>query len=66
MLATMLSLLMLAALALLAGAAYLWRRKGERRRPLLMLVLAAVMLVNVAIWTLPGPQGRPPVDDELR
>jgi hypothetical protein len=55
MLATMLSLLMLSAFALLAGAAYLWRKRGERRRPLLMLVLAAIMLGNVAIWTVPAP-----------
>ena len=52
-----LSLLMLSALALLAGAVYLWRSRGERQRPLLMALLAVVMLVNVGIWTLPDASG---------
>ena len=55
-----LSLLMLAALALVAGAIYLWRSRAERQRPLLMLLLAAVMLVNVGIWTLPDASGEAP------
>lgn len=57
---TALSLLMLTALAMLAGAAYLWRSRGERKRPLLMLLLALVMLVNVGIWTLPDASGEAP------
>lgn len=52
-----LSLLMLAGIALLAGAIYLWR-KGERQRPLLMLLLVAIMGVNVAIWTVPDKAGQ--------
>ncbi|NML93924.1 hypothetical protein [Novosphingobium olei] len=56
MLDTALSLLMLASIALLVGAAFLWRR-GERQRPVLMLVLAAIMLGNLVIWTLPTRQG---------
>lgn len=52
-----LSLLMLSALALLAGAFYLCRSRGERQRPLLMALLAVVMLVNVGIWTLPDASG---------
>lgn len=56
MLDTALSLLMLASIALLVGAAFLWRR-GERQRPVLMLVLAAIMLGNLVIWTLPTQQG---------
>jgi hypothetical protein len=55
-----LSLLMLAALALAAGAFYLWRREGYRRQAVLMLVLAAIALINVAIWTLPSPGGQSP------
>lgn len=47
-----LSLTTLAALALLAGGAMLWRR-GERRRALLMAAAALVLLANVAIWSLP-------------
>ena len=51
-----LSLGMLTALALFAGAAFLWRR-GERQRPSLMAVLAAVMITNVVIWSLPTTDG---------
>jgi len=47
---------MLTALALLAGAVFLWRR-GERQRPSLMAVLAAVMITNVVIWSLPTTGG---------
>lgn len=47
-----LSLAMLTALALMAGAVFLWRR-GERQRPALMAILAAVMITNVVIWSLP-------------
>lgn len=48
---TALSLMMLTALAMLAGAVLLWRR-GERQRPLLMLAVALVLGVNVAIWSV--------------
>lgn len=56
-----LSLVMLAALALVAGAFVLWRRTGTARQPLLMLLLAAIALANVLIWTLPTPGGEAPV-----
>ena len=62
---TALSLLMLGALAMLAGAAYLWFSRGERQRPLLMLLLALVMLVNVGIWTLPDASGEAPVQKSV-
>jgi hypothetical protein len=52
-----LSLTMLTAFALLAGAAFLWRR-GERQRAALMVVLALVMITNVVIWSLPTTDGR--------
>ncbi len=52
-----LSLAMLTALALLAGAVFLWR-KGERQRPGLMAVLAAVLITNVVIWSLPTTGGQ--------
>jgi hypothetical protein len=61
MLAAALSLMMLAALALAAGAVVLWRR-GERRRPLLMGVLVAVLIGNVAVWTVPDAGGDAPVE----
>ena len=61
MLATLLSLIMLATLALIAGALALWRR-GERKRPALMAVMVAVLLVNLALWTLPDATGSAPVE----
>jgi hypothetical protein len=57
-----LSILVLAALALLAGAVWLWRKGGARQQALLMVVLAVIALVNVAIWTVPQPDGTAPVD----
>lgn len=63
---TILSLLVLMTLALLSGAAYLWRRAGHRRQAMLMLVLASVMAINIAIWVLPGASGEAPVGQELR
>ena len=60
--ATVLSLLVLACIALVIGAAVLWRRGGSRRQVLLMLVLAVVMAVNVAIWTLPDAAGESILD----
>lgn len=54
---TALSLTVLTALALTGGAIYLWRSRGLKKQALLMLVLAVVMAVNVAIWTLPNERG---------
>lgn len=48
--ATILSIMMLAVFALTAGGIVLIRR--DRRKGILMLVAAAVLLGNVAIWTL--------------
>nr|WP_095013411.1 hypothetical protein [Tsuneonella mangrovi] len=59
--ATALSLAMLAAIALVGGAIFLWNRPGYRKQAILMLVAAAVALVNVAIWTLPDREGHSPV-----
>ena len=53
---TTLSLAMLTGFALIAGALFLWRR-GERQRPALMAILAAVMIANVVIWSLPTTGG---------
>ena len=61
MLAASLSLMMLAAIALIGGALVLWRR-GERKRPALMALLVVVLLVNVGIWTLPDSSGRAPIE----
>lgn len=59
---TVLSVVTLAALALVAGAIYLWRRRGARKQAGLMLVLAVVMVVNVLIWTLPDRGGSAPIE----
>jgi hypothetical protein len=50
---TILSLLMLAGLALLGGAAYLLVGKRDRKRALLMIAAGVVLLGNVAIWAVP-------------
>ena len=55
-----LSLLMLLAIALVVGAIARWRREGFVRQVWLMLIAAAVMLANVAIWALPGDVGNVP------
>ena len=46
------ALAMLAAFALLFGGVRLARRPAERRRGLLMIVAAAVLVGNVLVWTL--------------
>ena len=51
------SLVVLAAVALLGGAVVLLR-KGNRKQAVLMAVLAAVMLGNVAIWLVPTDDGK--------
>ncbi len=56
-----LSIMMLAALALVAGAAVLWRRTGEVKNPALMVLLAAIAVINVLIWTLPTAGGEAPI-----
>ncbi|GGC14924.1 hypothetical protein GCM10011494_37160 [Novosphingobium endophyticum] len=52
------SLLVLTAIALVLGAVALFRRGGYRKQAVLMLVLAAVMAVNVVIWTVPTQEGK--------
>ncbi|MFA6218426.1 MAG: hypothetical protein WC692_01465 [Erythrobacter sp.] len=62
MLDAVLSLLVLAAIVLVIGAILLWRRTGNAKNALLMVLLAVVALVNVAIWTLPDASGEAPLD----
>ena len=52
--AGVLSIMVLTAIALVAGAIYLWRKGASRLQIALMLILAAVMAANVAIWAMPG------------
>ncbi|MGB3166066.1 MAG: hypothetical protein WBA68_04735 [Alteraurantiacibacter sp.] len=51
------SLVILAALALVAGAIVMVRR-GNRKQAGLMALLAAVMIVNAAIWLVPTESGQ--------
>jgi hypothetical protein len=54
---TILSILMLAGIALLCGATYLIVRQKDTKRGLLMLAAALVMFFNVAIWVVPTTNG---------
>lgn len=56
-----LSIVMLAALALVAGAFVLWRRTGEVKNPALMVLLAVIAVINVLIWTVPTSSGEAPI-----
>ena len=60
MITIVLSLLTLAVLLMLAGAMLQWRR-GERRKAVLLIILALVAGINVAIWTVPYDGGEAPV-----
>ncbi len=59
-----LSILMLAGAALLAGGIYILRRGTNRKQGLLMLVAAAVMFANVGIWTISTPESNQPVSPQ--
>ncbi len=63
---TVLSIVMLAAMAMVVGAGLLWRRRGPSKQVWLMLVLAVVLAANVAIWVVPSPDGTTPVEQELK
>lgn len=52
---TILSLLMLAGMALTGGGIYAIVRKRDRKRGILMIVAGLVMFANVAITAMPGP-----------
>ncbi len=62
---TVLSILVLAAIALLVGAFALWRRGGTKRQVVLMVILAFVAIGNVAIWIIPDNQGNAPLNQKL-
>jgi len=59
-----LSVLMLAGAALLAGGIYMLRKGINRKQGWLMLVAAAVMFANVGIWTTPTPESNQPVSPQ--
>ena len=50
----MLSITMLVIAALAWGGIVLLKRGADRRRGILMLVAAAVLLGNVLLWTVPA------------
>jgi hypothetical protein len=50
--ATLMSIAVIAALALAGGGAWLFAKGRERKRGALMLLAALVTLANVLIWTL--------------
>ena len=56
------ALVLLAALALLIGAVVLYRRTGEAKQPVLMVVLAVIAVGNVLILTIPTADGTAPID----
>jgi membrane-associated phospholipid phosphatase len=57
-----LSIVMLAALALVLAAILAWRKGLPKKQIGLLLLLALVMAVNVAIWTVPDGEGQAPID----
>ncbi len=63
---TILSVLVLTAIALLIGAFFLWRRGGATRQVVLMTILAVVAIANVAIWILPDASGKAPLTQTVQ
>lgn len=59
-----LSVLMLAGAALLAGGIYVLRNGINKKQGWLMILAAAVMFANVAIWTIPVPESNQPVSPQ--
>lgn len=57
-----LSIVMLAAIALVVGAFFMWKRTGDTKKAILMVFLAGIAALNVAIWTVPDASGDAPID----
>ena len=55
-------IVVLAAVLLLAGAFFLWKRTGEAKQPLLMVLLAVIAVGNVLLWTVPTADGTSPIE----
>ena len=60
----LLSILMIAGAALLVGGVYILMKGTNRRQGILMLIAAAVMFANVAIWLAPVPSGTDPMETQ--
>lgn len=56
-----LSIMALAVIALAVGAVVLWRRGGRTRQVWLMLLLAAIVAGNLALWLVPYDNGQAPI-----
>ena len=54
-LATLMSIGVLGAFALLGGGAWLLIKRRQTKQGVLMLAAAAILFVNVLIWSLPAP-----------
>lgn len=65
MIDTILSVLVLAAIALVIGAVAWWRR-GQRKQALLMALLALVIVGNAALLLVPDANGNAPARAELK
>jgi hypothetical protein len=63
---TALSLATLMIIALPIGAWVLWKRTGQRKQAVLMLILAAILAANVAIWVMPLQDGAAPTQERLK
>jgi hypothetical protein len=61
-LGTVLSVLMLAMIGMLGLAFIAWRKGASRKQIGLMLLLALIMAINIAIWTVPDASGDAPVE----
>lgn len=57
-----LSILVLAAIALVIGAVMLWRRGGRTKQVWLMLLLALIVAGNLALWLVPYDNGQTPLN----
>lgn len=53
LIATLLSIAVLASFALIGGGGYLFLKGKNRKQGLLMLLAAFILLVNVLIWVAP-------------
>lgn len=61
MIDTVISIVIIAAIALFAGAWFLFKR-GNAKQARLMVILGFVMAANVAIWLIPMEDGSTPAD----
>ena len=59
-----LSIVMLAAFAMVAGAIALRRNGGSRMQVALMLLVAAIMVGNALLWSMPLPENKAPAGQE--